>query len=122
MYAVAWDGFWVDAGTPETYLEVQQALSNGGWTHPSAEIAPGAAVEGSIVMEGVVVAPGASVIDSALLPGARVGRDAVVEHSIVGYGAEIGAGARLRDLSVVGDGTAIPPAAVLIAERVSSAD
>ena len=122
MYAVAWDGFWVDAGTPETYLEVQQALSNGGWTHPSAEIAPDAAVEGSIVMEGAVVAPGASVIDSALLPGARVGRDAVVEHSIVGYGAEIGAGASIRDLSVVGDGTAIPPAAVLSAQRVSSAD
>ena len=122
MYAVAWDGFWVDAGTPETYLEVQRALSGGGWTHPSAEIAPDASVAGSIVMEGAAIGSGASVIDSALLPGARVGRDAVVEHSIVGYGAEIGAGARLRNLSVVGDDTAIPPAADLSGERVPSAD
>ncbi len=122
VYAVAWDGFWVDAGTPETYLEVQQALSDGGWIHPSAEIAPDAAVEASIVMEGAVVGSGASVVDSALLPGARVGRDAVVGRSIVGYGAEIGAGARLSDLSVVGDGASVLPAAVLSGERVPTSD
>ena len=122
MYAVAWDGFWVDAGTPETYLEVQQALSDGGWTHPLAEVASDATVEGSIVMEGSVVGSGASVTDSALLPGARVGREAVVERSIVGYGAEIGAGACLRDLSVVGDNTVIPPAADLSGERVPRPD
>ena len=118
MYALAWDGFWVDAGTPEAYLEVQQALAGGGWTHPTAGVAPDAAVGGSIVMEAAVVASGASVIDSVLLPGARVGPGAVVERSIVGYGAEIGAGVCLRGLSVVGDGMAIPSAAVLIGERV----
>lgn len=118
MYALAWDGFWVDTGTPEAYLEVQQALSDGGWVDATAEIASDAAVEGSIVMEGAVVASGASVIDSALLPGARVGRGAVVERSIVGYGAEIGARARLSDLSVVGDDIVIPPAAALSGERV----
>ncbi|MYH97266.1 MAG: NDP-sugar synthase [Acidimicrobiia bacterium] len=122
MYALAWDGFWVDTGTPEAYLEVQQALSDGGWVDVTAEVASDAAVEGSIVMEGAVVASEASVIDSALLPGARVGRGAVIERSIVGYGAEIGAGACLRDLSVVGDGTAIPPATVLYGERVPVAD
>ncbi len=113
MFALAWDGFWVDTGTPEAYLEVQQALSDGGWVHSSAEVAADAAVEGSIVMEAAVIASGAAVIDSALLPGARVGRGAVVERSIVGYRAEIGAGACLRDLSVVGDDTAIPSAADL---------
>ena len=118
MYAVAWDGFWVDTGTPQAYLEVQQALSDGGWTHPSAEVASDAAVENSILMESAVVSSGASIIDSALLPGARVGRGAIVERSIVGYGAEIGAGATLRHLSVVGDGAAIPPAAELNSERV----
>ena len=122
VYAVAWDGFWVDAGTPETSLEVQQALSDGGWIHPSAEIAPDAAVEASIVMEGAVVGSGASVADSALLPGARVGRDAVVGRSIVGYGAEVGAVARLSDLTVVGDDASIPAAAVLSGERVPTSD
>ncbi|MCY3577272.1 MAG: NDP-sugar synthase [bacterium] len=122
MCAVAWDGFWVDAGTPEAYLEVQQALSDRGWTHPSAKVAPGATVRGSSVMEGAIVGPGASIIDSALLPGARVGRDAVVKRSIVGFGAEIGPGARLSDLSVVGDDIVIPPAAVLNGERVPIAD
>ena len=115
---MAWDGFWADTGTPEAYLEVQRALSDGGWVDATAEIASDAAVEDSIVMEGAVVASEASVIDSALLPGARVGRGAVIERSIVGYEAEIGAGACLRNLSVVGDGTAIPPATVLNAEKV----
>ncbi|MCY3910942.1 MAG: NDP-sugar synthase [bacterium] len=118
MYAVAWDGFWVDAGTPETYLEVQQALSDGGWTHPEAVVASSAIVRDSIVMEGAVVGTGASIVDSALLPGAQIGPEATVERSIVGYGAEIGARARLSDLSVVGDDVVIPPAAVLIGERV----
>lgn len=118
MQAVARDEFWVDAGTPETYLEVQQALSDGGWTHPEAEIASGATVRGSIVMEGAVVGSGASIVDSALLPGAKIGPEAMVERSIVGYRAEIGASARLSDLSVVGDDVAIPPAAVLSGERV----
>ena len=118
MYAVAWDGFWVDAGTPETYLEVQLALSDGGWTHPEAEIASDAIVRGSIVMEGAVVGAGASIVDSALLPGAQIGPEATVERSIVGYGAEIGARACLSDLSVVGDDIVISPAAVLSGERV----
>ena len=121
MYAVAWNGFWVDAGTPETYLEVQQALSDGGWVHPLAGVASDATVRSSIVMEGAVVSSGASITDSAVLPGARVSRDAEVERSIVGYGAEIGAGARLSDLSVVGDDVSIPPAAVLSGERVPAA-
>ncbi|WP_419928342.1 sugar phosphate nucleotidyltransferase [Candidatus Poriferisocius sp.] len=118
MYAVAWNGFWVDAGTPETYLEVQQALSDGGWTHPEAEVASDATVRGSIVMERAVVDAGASIVDSALLPGAKVGPEATVERSIVGYGAEIGASARLSGLSVVGDDVVIPPAAALTGERV----
>ena len=121
MYAVAWDGFWVDAGTPETYLEVQQTLSDGGWIHPKAEVASDATVRCSIVMESAVVGTGASIIDSALLPGAQIGPEATVERSIVGYGAEIGAGARLSDLSVVGDNVVIPPAAVLNGERVPAA-
>ncbi len=121
MYAVAWDGFWVDAGTPETYLQVQQALSDGGWVHPLAEIASDTTVRGSIVMEGAVVSSGASITESALLPGARVGRGVVVDRSIVGFGAEIGAGAHLSDLSVVGDDEVVPPAAHLSGERVPSA-
>ncbi len=122
LYAVGWDGFWVDAGTPETYLEVQLALSKGGWVHPTAVVSPGASVAHSVVMEGVVVHSGASIIDSAVLPGARVGRDATVEGSIVGYRAELGAGACLSDLTVVGDDCVVPPGAVLRAERLPPVD
>ena len=118
MYAVSWDGFWVDAGTPEAYLEVQLALSDGGWVHPRAVIETDAFVSGSIVMKGAEVASGASVTDSALLPDATVGRGATVRRSIVGFGAKIGAGARLSDLTVVGDNAVIPPAAVLSGEPV----
>ncbi len=121
LYAVAWDGFWVDAGTPEAYLEVQIALSDGGRIHPSATVSPLATVTGSVVMEGAVVDEEASVVGSVVLPGARVGRDATVERSIVGERAEVGIGARLRDHSVVGDGCAVAPGAVLSGERLPPA-
>ena len=122
MYAVARDEFWVDAGTPKAYLDVQLALSGRGWIHPTAKIAGDANVSESIIMEGAVVDPGVQVSASALLPGAQVRHGATVERSIVGYRTEIGAGADLRDLTVVGDDVLIPAEARLHSARVPAAD
>lgn len=124
LYALQSDAYWVDAGTPETYLQAQLDLIDGvrgeaePAVAPSAKIASTAVVEHAIVMADAVVESGAEVVDSAVLPGARVCAGAVVRRSIVGPGAAVGEGARLDDLSVVGEGTVIEPGAVLHGARV----
>ncbi len=83
MHAVAWDGFWVDAGTPETYLEVQLALSDGGWVDPTAQIAPSARITNSVIMDHATVAAHARVTDSVLLPYSTVQADTEVKRAII---------------------------------------
>jgi mannose-1-phosphate guanylyltransferase len=119
LYAVDdGDAFWIDTGTPAQYLEAQLALSEGGWQHPSATVAPAARVERSIVGAGVAIDAGAVVERSALLPGARVGADAVVVDSILGPGATVGTGARLDGGVVLGDGVVVEAGAHLSGVRV----
>lgn len=108
LYAVPSDAYWVDAGTPATYLQVQLDLIDGrrgpGETavHPTARVHPGATVDRAVVMAAAEVAEGAVVRGSVVLPGAAVGADAVIDGSIVGPGASVGAGAVVSDLTVLG--------------------
>jgi mannose-1-phosphate guanylyltransferase len=124
LYALQSDAYWVDAGTPETYLQVQLDLIDGSRGEPepaiapSAQIASGAVVEHAIVMADAVVERGAEVVDAVLLPGARVSTGAVVRTSIVGPGATVGEGARLDELSVLGEGVVVEPGAVLHGVRI----
>ena len=83
MHAVAWDGFWVDAGTPEAYLEVQLALSDGGWVHPTAQVASSARITNSVVMDHATVAADARVADSVLLPHSTVQANTEVKRAII---------------------------------------
>ena len=108
LWAVKSDAYWVDAGTPQTYLQVQLDLVDGvrgpavPGIDPGAEIALDALVERSVVMAGVRLEPGAVVRNSAIQVGARVSAGAVVEDSLVGPGAVIGPGARVAEASVIG--------------------
>jgi mannose-1-phosphate guanylyltransferase len=85
LFALASDGYWVDAGTPATYLranlelrgDVSVLLGDG------ATIDPGATVEQSVMGPGARVEAGASVTESVLLAGALVGAGAVLRHCIV---------------------------------------
>jgi mannose-1-phosphate guanylyltransferase len=109
LYALHSDAYWIDAGTPATYLQAQLDLVDGhrgqaeAPVAPSASVGEGAQIVHSVVMAGCEVGPGAIIRDSALLPGAVVRRDAVVESTIVGAGSVVGAGARLSGLTVIGD-------------------
>lgn len=58
---------------------------------PDAVVADGAFVDGSLLMDGVVVGAGATVVNSALGPGAQVGAECVVSGSVLGDGAVLGA-------------------------------
>src|SRR5262245_2415415 len=96
LYAFHSDAYWVDAGTPATYLQVQLDLIDGvrGPAEPAisseASIADGANVEHSVVMADAVIEAGATVVDAVVLPGGRVRAGARVEGSIVGPGADVG--------------------------------
>ncbi|MCU0270680.1 MAG: NDP-sugar synthase [Acidimicrobiales bacterium] len=124
LYALHSEAYWVDAGTAETYLQVQLDYVDGhrGVREPaidaSACVAADAVVEHSVVMAGAQVGAGATVRDSALLPGVRVDAGAVVERSVCGPRSVVGAGATLRDLTVLGEDVAVPAGAELWGARI----
>jgi len=124
LFAVPSDAYWVDAGTPATYLQAQLDLVDGVRGPPEraisadALVADAAVVEHSVVMAHAVVERGAVVRDSVLLVGARVAAGAHVHGSVVGAGAVVGPDADLRDLSVIGDFVHVPAGAVLHGARL----
>jgi len=109
LYAVASDAYWVDAGTPATYLQVQLDLLDGRrgapepGIAPDAKIADGATVERSVVMSGASVERDAVVVDSVVLPGASIGPGTEVRGSIVGPFAVVDEDCVLTGLTVLGD-------------------
>lgn len=133
LYAMVDGGvYWLDAGTPETYVQAQLDLVSGrraapdGLTitavAPSATIAPSATVRTSVLGRDVRVGDGAEVIDSVVLAGATIGTNARVCHSVIGLGASIGDGAMLDALTVVGDGETVAAGSTLTAARIPSGD
>ncbi|KAA0232966.1 MAG: UTP--glucose-1-phosphate uridylyltransferase [Acidimicrobiales bacterium] len=108
LYAVHCAEYWIDAGTPESYLQAQLDLMDGrrgtprDGVSPGAEIAPGALVEHSVIGEGVVVEQGAVIRESLVMARTRIGRDALLDRALVGEGAVVGSGSRLSDHAVVG--------------------
>lgn len=123
LYAVQSDAYWVDAGTPETYLQVQLDLLDGvrgapeDGRHPSSVVDATASVVRSVLGAGVVVGPGASVRDSVLFPGATVAAGASVTGSVLGAGASVAEGASVADLSVIGDHAAVAAGESITAVR-----
>lgn len=124
LWAVKSDAYWVDAGTPATYLQIQLDLIDGvrGMTvegvSDAANVDAAALVERAVIMADVSVGRDAIVRNAAVQTGAVVGPGAVIEESIVGAGAVIGAGAKLSGLTVVGSEVDVPPGLVLDGARV----
>ena len=113
LYGVRSEAYWVDTGTPETYLGVQLDLLDGvrgparSGVDDAAEIHPGATVRRSVIGPGAVVAEGSRVCDSVVMAGSRIGEGAVVDGSLVGRNATVGRDARVLGLSVVGHGAEV---------------
>lgn len=122
LYAVQSDAYWIDAGTPEAYLQAQMDLLDGvrgqfePGIDPTARLDPDAKVVRSVIGQGVVVAAGASIVDSVVMAGATVGGGARVERCIVGARSVIGAGCELADLTVVGFDTDVPAGSTAVSE------
>ena len=124
LWAVQSDAYWVDAGTPSTYVRVQFDLIDGvrGLAlepiAASASVAEGAAVDHSVVMAGATVEAGAIVRDSIISTGARVAATAMVDGSIVGPGAVVESGAKLTGLTILGDQAVAPAGAILDSVKI----
>ncbi len=123
LYALQSDAYWVDAGTAETYLQVQLDLVDGtrgreAAVDPAALVAADAVIEHAIVMAGASVGAGAVVRDAAVLPGAVIRAGASVIGSIVGPRSTVGEGATLTGMTVIGDDVVVDAAVHLAGARV----
>src|SRR5579859_3219488 len=112
--------YWLDVGTPETFvrgscdlvLGLLPAPARPGPAGPCLVLAGGSVAAdasvagGTVVGEGASVGAGADVFGSVLFDAASVGEGAVVRDSIVGRAAVVAPGAVL-DGAVVGDGAFI---------------
>jgi mannose-1-phosphate guanylyltransferase len=119
LYGWAADGYWIDIGTPERYLEATGDLL-AGRVHSTL---PPRDQTGSLIYDGSVtngahigphavvgphcsVGPDAAIERSVLYDRVVVGSDAVIRDSILGAGARVGTGVRMQD-AVIGDGAMI---------------
>ena len=118
LYGLQAASYWIDAGTPEAYLQAHLDLLDGlrgsfePAIHESARIDAGAMVKRSAVGPGVIVASGASVVDSVVMAGARISAGASVHRSIIGARSVIGESCELTDLTVVGFDEDVPAGTV----------
>jgi mannose-1-phosphate guanylyltransferase len=107
LFAHDGDTYWLDAGTPASYLAANLDLINGRRGDPEAGVHPDAevdgAVTGAVVGPGVQVGAGAIVSGSVLLPGAVIGPGALVQDAIIGARATVGDGAVVDQGAVLGD-------------------
>jgi mannose-1-phosphate guanylyltransferase len=129
LYGWPADGYWIDIGTPERYLEatwdllagrVESTLPErdetgslvyGGSLTAGAHIGPQA-----VLGPHCSVGPDAAIERSVLYDRVVVGADAVIRESIIGAGARIGDRVRMQDAvigsgAVVEDGTTLEPGA-----------
>ncbi len=109
LYAMEAEGYWVDAGTPQTYLQIGLDLVNGvraseTAVNASAEVDVSASVTNSVVGADCVIGEGAVIVNSMLHSGVVVEPGATVSGSIIAPNAVIGSKASLSDLCVIGDG------------------
>ena len=120
LYALESDAYWLDAGTPETYLQANLDLvgPDDVAIHDDAKVSASAHVERSVVGAGATIGDEATLTEALVLEGATVEAGARIHRSIVGPHAVVRHGAELLDLSVVGDRMDIEPDARLTNERV----
>ena len=124
LYALAGDAYWVDAGTPATYLQANLDFiaSGDAAVHEDAKVSESAHIERSVVGAGATIGDEVTLTEAVVLEGATIETGARIHRSIVGPGAVVRAGAELLDLTVIGDRIDIEPAARLTNERVPEDD
>jgi mannose-1-phosphate guanylyltransferase len=96
LFGFAADGYWLDIGTPQRYLQAAFDILCG-------RVATAVPVQsdGVLVLDGCSIAPGATIGPEAVLgPEVTVEADAVIEHSVVLTGATVGVASTIRSTIV----------------------
>lgn len=125
LYALDGGAYWIDAGTPETYLQANLDLLDDGGDgsfDETAQIDESAHIERSVVGAGTIIGGDVTLTEAIVLAGAVVESGARIHRSIVGPDAIIRSGAELLDLTVIGNGVDIEPDARLTGERIPRDD
>jgi mannose-1-phosphate guanylyltransferase len=120
LHGLLLDGYWMDIGTPERYLQASWDILEGRVetrvepTSPGRLLADGATIDAgaqvgprAVVSAGCRLEAGAEVGESVLLDGCVVGENARVRDSILAPGAEVEAGAQLVN-AVIGRDERVP--------------
>ena len=129
VYGYRSRSYWVDLGTPASYMKVHRdmlpkAARNADYSqssvHPSARVSgatllgkgcsigPGAVIEGPAVLgDGCTVGEGAKIADSILWKGVAIGPGASLNGCIVGDGASVGEAVTVGQGCIIGDNVTI---------------
>lgn len=120
LHGLRLDGYWVDIGTPERYLQASwdilegrvrtrvEPTAPGMFVDPAASVSPEASIgPRAVVSAGCEVEAGADVRESVLLDGCVIGAGAQVASSILAPGAAVLPGAVVEG-AVAAEGERIP--------------
>jgi mannose-1-phosphate guanylyltransferase len=124
LWAVQSDAYWVDAGTPETYIQIQLDLLDGvrgaavNGVAADASVDPSAVIERSVIMSGATLAANAVIRGSIVSMDAVIGKGALIEGSILGPRAVVGAGAKLTGMTMLGDSARVDDGASLVGAKI----
>jgi NDP-sugar pyrophosphorylase family protein len=130
VYALGTGDYWIDVGTPQTYLTAHADVlagrmglppvpdaceaASGVWVHGAVDLVATAMFEPpAFVDDGAAVAPGARVAGSTIGAGATIEADAVIERAVLHANARVGGGAVVR-WSIVGAGAHIEAGASVL--------
>jgi mannose-1-phosphate guanylyltransferase len=103
LHGLLLDGYWVDIGTPERYLQASWDILEGRVETRVEPTAPSVmAAADAEVADGATIGPRA-----VLAPGCRVGAGAGVRESVLLDGCEVGEGARVSG-SILAPGAVVP--------------
>ncbi|HEX8647568.1 MAG TPA: NDP-sugar synthase [Thermoleophilaceae bacterium] len=126
LYGFMAEGYWIDIGTPERYLEATYDLlarrvasrlppsDETGSLIYAGSITSGARIgPNSVVGSHCVVGEGSVVERSVLHESVRVGRDCLVTDAVLAEGVRMGDGSRVCEGAMVGAGAEIEPGATV---------
>jgi mannose-1-phosphate guanylyltransferase len=132
LYALASDGYWLDVGTPERYVQASIDLLSGRRAEPptpdAVETAPHVWHRGTPLLNGEIEGPawvgdraivgeGARVERAVIAAGATVSAGATISGSVVLAGAVVSPGALVRD-SILGPGAVVGAGASVVSGSV----
>ncbi len=128
LWAVQSEAYWIDIGTPSTYVQAQLDLIDGVRgtamvaVAAEARLDDDAEVERSVVMAGATVAAGAVARDSIIMEGAVIQKDALVDGSVIGPRAVVGEGAKVTGMSIVGDRVSVGAGQLVDGAKIPMSD